>query len=194
MWLGLFTLTVTAAIGFVIASAWLQAREWRDRDRRWRVLDAFVDGCRGLSTVACAAFAPSRFVLGQHAISTPGASMVTAKPPEPVMRAAPDPTLLPRRMEHLRIDTDQIARIEPMLFRRLVLRCRQCPSTEQCARDLCRNSTEDPDEDWKDYCMNASLLGMLSSIESFTQRSIAPANRPASLLTEGMRGTGDIRH
>jgi hypothetical protein len=88
-------------------------------------------------------------------------------------------TLLPRRMTVLALDPDEIARLEPGVFRNLYGRCLSCESQGRCACDLADDSAVPtvPDRrgDWQDYCANAAALGALSAIPWFQ-----PANRKSS--------------
>jgi hypothetical protein len=85
-------------------------------------------------------------------------------------------TLLPRRMTLLQLDPDEIARLEPGVFRDLYWRCLSCESQGRCACDLADDAAvptlPDRRDDWQDYCANAATLGALGAIPWFQ-----PANR-----------------
>ncbi len=105
--------------------------------------------------------------------------------PDVATRRLRGPALLSRRMQFLHIDRERLARSEPLLFRRLAMRCGECELAERCAHDLDRVSAGSIDQDWKDYCLNASLLGMLSAIEGIGNTFAAQDTGPISLLGEG---------
>jgi len=71
-----------------------------------------------------------------------------------------DECLLADRMKSLHIDVRETLRTEPVLFRGLMMRCWGCESKAQCRRDL---STASASQEWKDYCLNASMLRAISA-------------------------------
>ncbi len=191
MWL--FIIAVVAAIGFVLAAALLapQGGNAPRRTRRSLVAD-LLEGCRDLSKAACIAFEPKRRDPGERTGSD--AAISDARRPEPATPDLRDAVLLPRRMKALRIDPEELARNEPLLFRSLAIRCRQCASPERCARDLER-AYEDPiGEDWKDYCVNVALLRMLSAIEGIGNAPAARHGGPIPALGDDTPVIGEIRH
>jgi Family of unknown function (DUF6455) len=72
---------------------------------------------------------------------------------------------LHRRMKSLDLDPDEVSSSEPLLFRQLEARCRDCESKERCARDLADNSADQMRLDWRDYCPNGPMLNMLSTLQ-----------------------------
>jgi hypothetical protein len=165
MWTALFTIAIVAAIGFVLVAAWMSPQipnAVPDRKNRWSLMAEFAAGCRDFSRAACAAFEPTWSASG--ASSGPARKVGEAHLPSLAKIAVRDPTLLPRRMRLLRIDPDELARAEPLLFRQQAVRCGQCDSTEQCARDLVEASNDPFGEDWRDYCPNASTLSTISTL------------------------------
>lgn len=79
--------------------------------------------------------------------------------------AAQNPILLTDRMKSLRLDPDEFARFEPVVFQELSIRCRTCKSATRCASDLARNSSDQIDHEWRDYCPNASTLNVLGILQ-----------------------------
>jgi hypothetical protein len=75
------------------------------------------------------------------------------------------PILLGDRMKSLHLDPDGFARLEPIVFQELSVRCRACDSTARCASDLARNSSDEMNEEWRDYCPNAPTLNMLDILQ-----------------------------
>ena len=71
------------------------------------------------------------------------------------------PQLLFRRMARLDLDRNEVAEIEPQMFRDLQVSCRLCESHEQCDHDLTCNSD---DQAWRDYCLNFPTLNMLNAL------------------------------
>jgi hypothetical protein len=69
--------------------------------------------------------------------------------------------LLFRRMARLDLDRNEVAQIEPKMFRDLRTRCTSCDSHEQCDRDLTCNSN---DQAWQNYCPNFATLNMLNAL------------------------------
>jgi hypothetical protein len=118
--------------------------------------------------------------------ATPNRSM-------PGCRAFLERALLPRRMRFLQIDPDEFFCTEPLLFRELATRCRQCSSTAQCGRDLSDPSASPFDESWKDYCPNASMLSPISTSRSVGSWLPATAGSTASSMG-GEQARAVIRH
>jgi len=78
--------------------------------------------------------------------------------------------LLPRRMTALGIDPDEVARIEPALFRDLHARCTLCDNPGACAWDLAGDVDEawkDGPDAWRGYCPNVELLLALCEVPWF---------------------------
>lgn len=69
--------------------------------------------------------------------------------------------LLFRRMARLDLDRNEVAQIEPQMFRDLQVSCTLCDSHEQCDHDLTCNPD---DQVWRDYCPNFSTLNMLNAL------------------------------
>ena len=69
--------------------------------------------------------------------------------------------LLPRRMEALDLDQDEVARVERATFQDLQRVCSVCDCKKRCARDLARDPA---DPVWKDYCPNAQTLTALNTL------------------------------
>jgi hypothetical protein len=83
-----------------------------------------------------------------------------------------DVSLLFRRITMLRIDRDELARDDPLLFCELQGRCTLCQSRGHCARDLAHEFDDPAWQDWRDYCPNSttlSFLGTLQDCSSATQ-------------------------
>ncbi len=80
-------------------------------------------------------------------------------------------TLLPRRMATLGLDPDEVARLEPRVFRALSWRCTLCQSPGQCAWDLADDfpvpASQELRQDWQDYCPNAATLSWLGEMPWF---------------------------
>ena len=72
-----------------------------------------------------------------------------------------DHSLLLERMNFLHIDTDELVRTDPIMFRRLALECWRCTSKKECRQELAEGSAS---EAWKDYCPNASTLSTISTL------------------------------
>src|SRR5262249_2904236 len=112
---------------------------------------------------ACAAFG-ARWAVGGD-VSVQALDIARAELPRLQTTLFCDMTLLPRRMRLLHIDSVDLARDEPPLFRQLIVRCQQCHATEQCAQDLLDDSSDPFGENWRNYCPNASMLSTISTLQ-----------------------------
>lgn len=87
--------------------------------------------------------------------------------------------LLPRRMAALGLDPDDVARLEPRVFRQLCWHCLLCESQGRCAWRLADDfaAPEWPDrpDDWRDYCPNAAALTTLSELPWFRATNAPPS-------------------
>jgi hypothetical protein len=88
--------------------------------------------------------------------------------------AAPDlPTvdanLLPRRMAVLGLNTEMVARWQPITFCALQRLCATCDCQETCERDLIYDSAAST---WRNYCPNSATLDALAAL--MDNRSRAP--------------------
>ena len=95
-------------------------------------------------------------------------------------RRGPDEaTLLPRRMAVLGLEPEEVARLEPRVFRTLYWRCTSCESQGRCAWDLADDfpvsAPPDRAHDWQDYCPNAETLVALGETPWFRPATDASA-------------------
>jgi hypothetical protein len=72
--------------------------------------------------------------------------------------------LLSRRMLFLRLDQDEIARLEPVTFGELQWRCLFCEDREECAAGL---ADDFADVAWGAYCPNAAMLDAFGELPWF---------------------------
>jgi hypothetical protein len=100
---------------------------------------------------------------------------------------------LPRRMRRLQIDLEEFFCTEPLLFRELAARCRQCSSATQCERDLCDPWASPSDGAWQHYCPNASVLNAISTFRGVGTGLSATAGSTAS-STSVEQARAVIRH
>jgi hypothetical protein len=182
MWIALFAITLAAAMCFTVAATLLQEksrlvsrqsqRALPNKKNRRLIVTEFVRGCRDLSKTACAAFRPSWL----DAVDVTGSPLSAQRPrghlPDLMTGGVRQAALLHRRMRSLLADSDDFARSEPLLFRQLEIRCSRCESTTRCACDLALNSIDPRNEDWRNYCPNAPMLKMLSTLQAC--RSVVP--------------------
>jgi hypothetical protein len=94
---------------------------------------------------------------------------------QPLTRAPNDATLLARRMAALDLDSYELAIIEAALVHHLQRRCMSCEAWRRCQQDLtasCVDLAWHDEQDWMDYCPNASALKMLTALQGRTK--IAP--------------------
>jgi hypothetical protein len=76
-----------------------------------------------------------------------------------------DASLLFRRMAALRVDRDEVASDDPLLFRELQALCTLCRSKERCVLDLAQEP-EDGNESWREYCLNGTTLNALGAVQN----------------------------
>ena len=77
-----------------------------------------------------------------------------------------DASLLFRHMEELRIDRDQLASDDPLLFRELQGRCALCRSKQKCIQELAVDQNKIGRENWEKYCLNARTLYILGALQN----------------------------
>ena len=77
-----------------------------------------------------------------------------------------DASLLQRRMDELRIDRDQLASDDPLLFRELQGRCALCRSKQRCIQELAVDQNKIGREDWEKYCPNARTLNIIGALQN----------------------------
>jgi hypothetical protein len=84
-------------------------------------------------------------------------------------RGPEEANLLPRRLAELGLDPDEIARLEPVLFRELHWHCTMCDSKGECSVDLAGDAPTWPERSdaWHGYCRNAEALRLLGEIPWF---------------------------
>ena len=163
MWTALFAITLAAAIGFAVAAICSSPQTGPRRQDRRSPLAEFAAGCRDLSRVACAPIELKSPPVGRASVRARVLDPGNARVARLCTSAMRTPILLPRRMRFMHIDVDEFMRTEPLLYRKLVIRCSQCLDTEQCGRDL---SDALVGEEWRDYCPNAPTLSAISTLRS----------------------------
>ena len=77
-----------------------------------------------------------------------------------------DASLLFRRMAALQIDRDELASNDPLLFRELQAVCTLCRSKERCGLDLAQECDGPGNQDWREYCLNATTLNALGAVQN----------------------------
>jgi hypothetical protein len=70
-----------------------------------------------------------------------------------------------RRMTLLRLDPDEIAEEEPLLFCDLGPSCMMCDSRQACEHDLADEAADLAWQNWRYYCPNATSLTVLSAVK-----------------------------
>ena len=146
MWTALFMASIGFALAAAVSSQALAAR------------------CHGWTRIAGA----------EREAKSPrsGEAPVRVREAEPIdaasvtLAAFLEPALLPRRMRRLQIDLDEIFCMEPLLFRELATRCRQCSSANRGEQDLSDPWTSPSDHAWTDYCPSASVLNAISTFQA----------------------------
>ena len=95
-------------------------------------VNALVSGARKMSTMR-----EDPMLALARPLETRGKTVFMPGPGNPPGDFSPffDASLLFRHMERLRIDRDQLASDDPLLFRELKGRCALCRSKEQCLRE-----------------------------------------------------------
>jgi len=85
--------------------------------------------------------------------------------------------LLLGRMAALGIDPNDLARLEPVVFRILHARCTTCESHGRCAWDLADDldpSWKEPPDSWQGYCPNVAELSALLQMPWFRSDIASP--------------------
>jgi hypothetical protein len=157
MWIAVFAIAVGAAISFGVAATILQPANLSvSLFRRYRWI--------------AAAFRPKWLGGGGLIDMKHSAERSEAQSRELATHNSDNVALLRRRMKNLLLDPDDLARSEPLLFRELETRCRQCEGESQawCTSDLAHDSTYQMSRDWQDYCPNGAMLNMLSTLRVAT--------------------------
>ena len=75
--------------------------------------------------------------------------------------------LLLMRIEELRLEPDEVRRIESSVFADLAGACVKCESKDRCEHDLCSAGASEPD--WESYCPNAATLIALADLPWFAK-------------------------
>lgn len=70
-----------------------------------------------------------------------------------------------RRMTVLRLDADEIANDEPLLYCDLRSACMMCESRGACEHDLADEAADPAWQNWRDYCPNATTLSVMSALK-----------------------------
>jgi hypothetical protein len=167
MWTAIFIITIIASIGFALVAA--SSRQTRN----------------------AAPHRNQRPDSSEASVRAPKTAPIDAELPSATLTAFLEPALLPRRMRRLQIDLEEFFCTEPLLFRELAARCRQCSSAMQCERDLA-----DPwasDDAWKDYCPNASVLNAISTFGG-VGTGLSPTAGSTASSTSVEQARAVIRH
>jgi hypothetical protein len=69
-------------------------------------------------------------------------------------------------MAALRIDQDELACDDPLLFRELQALCTLCRSKERCVLDLTQEGDKPENRKWREYCLNATTLNALGALQN----------------------------
>jgi len=168
MWTALLTITMIASIGFALAAALsTQTKDAASQGKTRRSLrTARTTGCRNLSWIACAAFEPKSPPNDEASVCAGKTEPIDTELPSVTLTTFLEPALLPRRMRLLQIDLEEFFCTEPLLFRELATRCRQCSSANRCEQDLSDPWTSPSDHAWTDYCPSASVLNAISTFQA----------------------------
>jgi hypothetical protein len=90
---------------------------------------------------------------------------------ELMMRGRNNGNLLARRMIAFDLDPYELSLSDPALVRHLQRRCTLCESRESCQQDLSNKGVPRRDrKEWREYCPNASTLGMPMASQSRVQK------------------------
>jgi len=77
-----------------------------------------------------------------------------------------DASLLFRRMAALRVDREELASNDPLLYRELQGLCALCHNKERCVLDLAQQCDEPGNQGWREYCLNATTLNALGAVQN----------------------------
>ena len=109
-----------------------------------------------------ASFAHRRLSSAEAIIADAGSSGEAPDLP----RHSYDVSLLFRRMAALQVDRDELASDDPLLFRELQALCTLCRSKERCVLDLAQECDGPGNQDWREYCLNATTLNALGAVQN----------------------------
>ena len=163
MWIALFTVIILAASCLCAAAMWLASTDKGPSDQpetSHSIRGQFARESQHLSRA-------SRIVPN-------GLGTRTVVPPVPIRRVKlfPDIDLLLRRMAVLNIEPEEVDSLDPLLFRELQGRCTVCRSRRACAYDFAHDICSGG---WKEYCPNAPMLSLVSSIQKAAFRASSRA-------------------
>jgi len=113
---------------------------------------------------AIAPFAGERLTAAQASNAVEDAGPSGEAPDLP--RYSYDASLLFRRMALLRVDRDELASDDPLLFRELQALCTLCLSKERCVLDLAQECDQPGNREWREYCLNATTLNALGAVQN----------------------------
>ena len=111
---------------------------------------------------AIASFAHRRLRSAEAIVADAGSSGEAPDLP----RHSYDVSLLFRRMAALQVDRDELASDDPLLFRELQALCTLCRSKERCVLDLAQECDGPGNQDWREYCLNATTLNALGAVQN----------------------------
>ena len=109
-----------------------------------------------------ASFAHRRLRFAEAIVADAGSSGEAPDLP----RHSYDVSLLFRRMAALQVDRDELASDDPLLFRELQALCTLCRSKERCVLDLAQECDGPGNQDWREYCLNATTLNALGAVQN----------------------------
>lgn len=115
-------------------------------------LTDFIRGCRNMTTAMCAPFEPQG--LGNQTAGAPGAASDSLFSGLTLQNSA-NVVLLFRRMEILGLDSEEVARSEPLKFRQMLSRCDECEHKPRCVQDIASRPELSA---WHFYCPNYDVL------------------------------------
>jgi len=95
-----------------------------------------------------------------------------------------DSSLLFRCMEMLRVDRDDFAQADPLLFRELQGRCALCRVKETCVQDLASRFDDDLWDKWQAYCPNSATLRTVGAMQNCGRAAQYLKIAQASLASE----------
>ena len=146
--------------------------------RCWSVIVAALERWYDRTVASMLRFGRGRLNRGGTRRLAQDSGAPSFKVPEIASHVAYDASLLFRRMAMLHIGRNELAMDDPLLFRELQGICTLCRNKERCARNLAHEFADPCWFDWRDYCPNAAMLGLLRTFQGIADAHKWPSRQP----------------
>ncbi len=123
--------------------------------KRRSILAGFMRGCREMTAAMCGPFEPKGPSARDRAESASRCAVADPLFDGLTLQSSADVVLLFRRMEILGLDSEELARSEPVKFRQMLNHCDRCESKGRCVQDIACHADQ---LGWHSYCPNYDAL------------------------------------